>query len=86
MSLDALQDRVVEILATIFSLPKEGITSDTSPATIENWDSMGHLMLVLDLEQQFGVEFSPEEVENLSSVSAIVNVLHGKRVQGSVAN
>jgi acyl carrier protein len=78
MSSETTQERVVEIVATIFNVPQDAIDLNSSPSTIENWDSMGHLMLVLELEQQFGVQLAPEEVEGLTSVGSIVNLLQEK--------
>jgi acyl carrier protein len=36
---------------------------------------MGHLNLVLALEQEFGLQFSPEEIAAMTSVRAIEAVL-----------
>jgi acyl carrier protein len=49
-------------------------------SNLENWDSMGHLMLILELEQTFETGFEPEEVEKMTSVSAIVAALESKGV------
>jgi acyl carrier protein len=78
MNSDSTQGRVEEIVATIFNLPVETISLDSSPQTIENWDSMGHLMLILELEQQFSVQLAPEEVETLTSVRSIVELLQAR--------
>jgi acyl carrier protein len=78
MILDTMQERIQEIVATIFNVPVETVNLESSPATIESWDSMGHLMLVLELEQQFDIQLGPEEVEKLSSVQNIVNMLQSK--------
>ena len=39
---------------------------------------MHHLNLVLALEQEFGVQFSPEEIEQLLSVELIVALVAEK--------
>jgi len=70
--------RVEEIVATIFNVPTETVTPDSSPDTIENWDSMGHLMLILEVEQEFELQLSPEEVETLTSVRSIIELLEKK--------
>ena len=81
MSLETVQNRVEEMVATMFNEPIDAIHLDSSSATIENWDSMGSLMLVLELEQEFGVQFSPEDVEGLSDVRSIVDKLRSKGAQ-----
>jgi acyl carrier protein len=39
------------------------------------WDSIRHLQLVMELEQVFGVNFSPTQIAEMTSLSSIVDVL-----------
>ena len=71
--------QVRQIVADIFGVPIDSVTADSSPESIENWDSMAHLNLVLSLEQAFGVNFPPDEIAELISVSAIVERVQGQR-------
>jgi acyl carrier protein len=71
-------DRVRRIAADVFGLPIEEIRPDSSPDNIETWDSLQHLNLVLALEQEFGVQFSPEEIEQLLSVELVAALLREK--------
>ena len=71
-------NRVQGILADIFDIPVEQITLMSSPETIENWDSLNHLNLVLAIEQEFDVQIMPEEIEQLLSVEQIMVLLDEK--------
>jgi len=64
-------DEVRQIASDIFGVPAELITMESSPQTIENWDSMQHLNLVVALEERFGVQFDPEDIEQMTSVGAV---------------
>ena len=75
MDVDTLTRRVCEMAATVFDVPPEQMTPDSSTDTVEQWDSLGRLTLVLELEQGFGVALSPEVTETLTSVRAIVDAL-----------
>jgi acyl carrier protein len=70
--------RVRRTLSDLFSLPVESVTAETSPKTLEAWDSMGHLMVVEALEQEFEVELSPEEIERMKDVATAVAILDEK--------
>jgi acyl carrier protein len=70
--------RVSATVADIFQLRVEDIRPETSPDTIEAWDSLQHLNLVLALEQEFGIQFTPEEIEQLLSVELIADLLAEK--------
>ena len=71
-------ERTRTITADIFGVPVDQVTPQSSPDTIENWDSINHLNLVLALEQEFGIQFTPEEIEQLLSVELIVALLAEK--------
>jgi acyl carrier protein len=71
-------DRVRQAVADVFGVDAGGVTAESSPQSIEAWDSMGHLNLVLALEQSFGVQFSPEEIAGMTSVSLIIRTLDAK--------
>jgi acyl carrier protein len=72
------------IVAQIFQVPLEELTPNSSPDTIESWDSLAHLNLVLALEQEFGIQFTPEEIEELLSVELICALVEEKQKAGGV--
>lgn len=71
-------DRVRAMVADLFGLPLEEVRADSSPDNIETWDSLQHLNLVLALEQEFGMQFTPEEIEQLLSVELIAALVEEK--------
>lgn len=71
-------DRVKQVVSDVFGLPPGEVSADSSPHTVEAWDSMGHLNLVLALEQAFGVQFTPEEIAAMTDVPLIVAALDAK--------
>ena len=59
------------LASDIFGIPADKITAESSPATIENWDSMQHLNLVLAIEEKFEVQLEPEDIEQMKSIGAV---------------
>jgi acyl carrier protein len=72
-------DRVLGIAADVLQLDSATLTADSSPETIEAWDSVQNLNLVLALEEAFGFEFAPEEMDQMKTIGGIANVVAGKR-------
>ena len=70
--------RVQRIAADVFSVPIAQISAESSADTIETWDSLQHLNFVLAVEQEFGVQFTPEEIEKLISVNTVVEMLEAR--------
>lgn len=68
MSADA---RLRDVFASVFGVDAAGLTKDASPSTVAGWDSVNHLHLVLALEAEFGVQFEPGEIAELTSFGRI---------------
>lgn len=64
-----------DVLAQTLKIPAEKITNDTAPDMVEAWDSLGHLHLISVLEEEYGVEFSMDQVESMQNVGKIREVL-----------
>ena len=64
-------EQVRNVASDIFGIPADRITAESSPETIENWDSMQHLNLVLAIEEKFGVQLDPEDIEKMKNIGAV---------------
>lgn len=73
-----LLDEVRQVVSDIFAVPVERVAKDSSPDSIEAWDSMQHLNLVLAVEEKFNVQFTPEEMELMRSVGQIADLVKTK--------
>ena len=78
MTADAMLPRVRQIAADVFDVPLDAVTSQSSPETIENWDSLQHVTLVVALEQAFAVQFLPEEISEMQTIERIVSLVEQK--------
>jgi acyl carrier protein len=67
--------RVREVLAQVLDLPETEVGPELSAQTSSAWTSLNHLMLVSQLESEFGVVFSNQEIQGLTSFSAILRTL-----------
>lgn len=45
---------------------------------IPEWDSIGHMALIATIESDFDLEFSPEEILDLSSFEVALEILQRK--------
>jgi acyl carrier protein len=80
--LNSTFEQVQAIASDIFGVPAGKITADSSPETIENWDSMQHLNLVLAIEEKFGVQLAPEDIEQMKTIGAAATLVE-KRLQST---
>jgi acyl carrier protein len=54
------------------------IKPESSPESIDSWDSTQHLNFVLALEEKFGLQLSPEEMEQMRNVGEAAKVIESK--------
>lgn len=75
-----LEERICKILATVLGIEPKTVGPDFSRTHAEDWDSLGHINLVIALEAEFGVTFELYEILELSSVSLIRDVIARKKL------
>jgi len=66
-----VRERLKEVFALVFRLDKDAVGPDASTETIEGWDSLQHLTLILTIEEEFGVSVPLEESMEWSNFSTI---------------
>ncbi len=73
------EEKLKEILSNVFNIDKQSIDGSCSPDTIETWDSMRHLNLVLALEDYFNITLSEEQIVEMMNYELIKEILreHG---------
>ena len=76
----SLQIRVMDVVSRAFGTSPESLDGGSGPSNVDGWDSLGHIMLVGELEREFEVEFAIEEVPELTSVERIGALLAAKGV------
>ena len=69
------QDKLKNVVATVLNVEISRIDANASSDTIESWDSLRHMNLVLALEDEFGVSLPDEEAANATSYPLLVLVL-----------
>ena len=66
-----MSKKLYEIISKVFSVQISEINDESSPETIESWDSFNGLILVDELENNFNVKFSISEIIDVKSVKDI---------------
>lgn len=66
-----LKDVFCEVFGSDVEVPENASYLD-----VENWDSLKHVVLIMTLQNHFGVEIDNDVAVELSSVSKIINFLN----------
>ena len=77
MSMQTLaSDNLTKIFRDILEIDDLVLTPELSFRDIEEWDSFNHLYIILAVEEQFQIQFKPEEIESITSVQDLVSLMN----------
>jgi acyl carrier protein len=79
VSATELTSQVGRIVAAILNVDAARIDHSSSPDTIESWDSLRHVQLVLALEEAFGIQFTVDDIESMGTIGAVVEAVQRRR-------
>ena len=71
-----MEDTLKDVMATVLGIVADSINEDTSMDTVEAWDSIKHMNLVLAIEEEFGISIPDEDAANITSYPLIRLVLN----------
>ena len=74
-------DRLRDAMAATLKVSPDTITDTTNDKDVAAWDSLGHVNLMMTLEQTFGVFLEVEDFAKLNSVPAILGYLRGQGIE-----
>jgi acyl carrier protein len=63
--------KIKQILSGLFNVSVDTLSMESSTANVVGWDSLGQLLVVVELELQYGIQISPERGESLTSIARI---------------
>lgn len=73
-----VHDRLEEVFRAFFSDDQIVISNGMVPGDIPEWDSLAHVSLLAIIENAFGIEFSDQELDELSNLGELERALAGK--------
>lgn len=74
-----MRKEIITIMSDVFELNLLEFEGDIKQEDIENWDSLSHLTLVVELEEYFSVSFEPEDISEMNSLEKIQVILQKKK-------
>ena len=72
---EKIYEKLNEILRDIFDDDEIVVTPETNSDSIEDWDSLEHINLVVAIEKAFQMKFSMDEVTGMKVVGEMVEII-----------
>jgi acyl carrier protein len=70
-----MADKLHQTFSRALGLPLERVSDALAYNTIKEWDSVGHMALVVELETDFNVMFDTDDILGMSSVAEAREIL-----------
>ena len=71
-------DELQPIFQDIFEDDELLITAESNADTVEGWDSLAHIILIIAIEQEFEIKFALGELEAMKNVGDMVELMQKK--------
>ena len=71
-------NKLQPIFQDIFEDDELLITVESNADTVEDWDSLAHIILIFAIEQEFEIKFALGELEAMKNVGSIVELMQKK--------
>jgi acyl carrier protein len=73
-----VKSKVFEIVAQVCDTDVANVTLESTIGDFPAWDSMGHLTILQQVEEELEVSFEPEEMMDLEDVNDIIKAVEAK--------
>ena len=73
-----VKSKVFEIVASVCETEASFVTEESTIGDFPQWDSMGHLTILSNVEEAFDINFEPEEMMDLEDVHDIIEAVENK--------
>ena len=78
MDINEIKNKVCEIVAGICTVEVSEINENSTVGDFPQWDSVGHLSILSQVEEAFDISFEPEEMMEMEDVKDIAEAVQSK--------
>lgn len=77
--MENIEEKVVEIIRTTLKLDNNVVLTDNiAPNDLAEWDSLGHLAILTELEDTFHIQFEIEDTIKIDTIGTIKEIVKEK--------
>ena len=66
------------IFKDVFSDSSIVITDNLTAKDVDEWDSLTHMLLIVEVEKLFGIKFKLKDLNKMKNVGDMVKIIQGK--------
>jgi acyl carrier protein len=73
-----IQGRLRRTLSEVFEVDEQSLPANPTQQSVEQWDSLGHLQLIIAVEQEFNVRFLTERIPKMITLELLEKEVIGE--------
>ena len=75
MTLDSIKLDLQPIFAKVFSDPNIIVIENMNAETVDKWDSVTHLTMILEVESHYNIKFKLKELTSMKNVGDMIQII-----------
>ena len=80
MDIESITEKLTKIFKNIFNDESIILSNETSAKDIGSWDSLSHMLMITEVENEFSVKFKLREINKLKNVGTLIELIESKMV------
>jgi len=73
-----VEKKVLKIFSILMDVPIKNLNKNSNPDTIENWDSLSHVKMIMEIESKFNIDLLPDEALEIFSLNDAIKIIISK--------
>lgn len=73
-----IAQKLTPVFRKVFSDNSLVITDELSALDVENWDSLSHMLLISEVENEFSIKFKLKDLNKMANVGDMIAIISSK--------
>jgi len=73
-----VKDKLTTSFRRVFDDPELELRDAMTAADVAGWDSLAHITLIIDIEEEFGLRFTVDDIADLKNVGEMIALVERK--------
>ncbi len=71
-------EKLTPVFRKVFNNTSLELTDQLSALDVENWDSLSHMLLIAEIENEFAIKFKLKDLNKMANVGDMIAIISSK--------
>ncbi len=71
-------EKIRTVLVSVLKHENFEMKGETTAREIEGWDSLSHMIIITEIEEQFKIKFKLKELNKLKNLDSLIEIIQSK--------